>query len=206
MPSQSTIHAYSTSSGDWVKVSSDSTGRLNVALFDADGTQVGVDSECSALKVMQPDEYHVHEGVFFDFTFLGTCAAGATLTLLIATGNTNTVHTRFKGTTDAAIDFYLTEKCSCTALGTELSSYDMNRTTDNSPGTKFYSSPTVIGAGATLISAHSAAGGTRQSLSGGESAGGANWLLATATHYLMKAHSRAAVGSAVQMEVEFAEH
>lgn len=203
MPSQSTLHAYSTASGDWVKVTSNSTGMLKVVV--SDGTDnAGVDSYVSALQCIDVEHHEVHEGEMFTLSNLASLANGATSEILFVVGPTKNPHIRFEAIADGVTNLYFYETPTYSSTGIAITEYDMNRSTANSSEGTFYSDPTITNAGTALITGY-IAGGEKSFRTGGEVRSGSEFVLATSEVYLFRVVNNSGIGGSVLSLIEFYE-
>ena len=148
--------------------------------------KVAVDQYAKAIKVIDPEHARIHLGELFQYKHQFTgIANGANLDILFSVPAATFPHLRkfqVKGS-DSPFSVSLYEGATTTDDGTELTPFDFNRNTGNTPNTNIFQGPTVSAIG-TLLEDETVA--TGKDTAGSTDGLAVEWDLLPNTKYLMR--------------------
>ena len=145
-----------------------------------------MDQYAKAIKVIDPEHARIHLGQLFQYKHQFTgIANGANLDILFSVPAATFPHLRkFQvKSSDSPVSVSLYEGTTTTDDGTELTPFDFNRNTGNTPNTNIFQGPTVSALG-TLLEDETVAAG--KDTAGSTDGLAVEWDLTPSTKYLMR--------------------
>lgn len=127
----------------------------------------------------------VHAGEHYTVTYSKSLSAGSQLAVAITTPTAGTGYLHFVAGIDANLSgtWYFTEGASV-SVGSALTAYNNNRVSTNTAGTTIVGTPTVTTYG-TVLETHVVGTNTTPSATGGDITQRHEYILATATTYMV---------------------
>ena len=137
------------------------------------------------LKTINPESVYVHDGVAFNFSFVGSISA---VTYLMGRTNGKVVHLLgyhlIAASNAVLVEFF--ESPTVTSDGTQQSAIARNRVNPQSPHLTIFSGTTVSADGVLLNKSKIFASGTGANKVGGDTTIPIEWLLKPNTEYIFK--------------------